>query len=140
MAERLYTLRGKSLTAAQVADLDNPTDDEKRAFAQQAGMSDQRLKEIEAMVEAVVPPLREFIEKSIRPLADRIGHMQRKITELEERPPAEWEIYDPSKTYKAGVFVTYAGSMFFARSESKGVKPGSGDACWKLCVKRGSAS
>lgn len=139
MAERLYTLRGKSLTAAQVADLDDVTDAEKKQFAEQAGMSDRDLQLIETLCSAAVPPLREFIVKAMAPLVDRIAALQKAVTEFEQRPPVEWEVYSESKEYKPGVFVTFAGGMWFSRSVSKGVRPGSGNDCWRLCVKRGDA-
>ena len=139
MAERKYILRGQALTAAQVADLENVTDAEKQAFAQQAGMSDARLKEIEAMVEAMVPPLREFIKKSVQPVVDHLVELRKKVAEIEDRPAIEWGVFDETKDYRAGVFVTSGGSMWFSRTASKGMRPGAGNDVWKLCVKRGDA-
>jgi hypothetical protein len=130
MAERRYLLRGVAMTAAEVASLEDVTDDEKKQFAKQAGLSDGALHQIEAMGQAMGPIVKKFVQDCIAPLAER-------IRDLETRPPVEWGIYDASKEYKAGVFVTSGGSMWFAKTASRGVKPGSGDASWQLCVKRG---
>ncbi|MBR1151927.1 hypothetical protein [Bradyrhizobium sp. JYMT SZCCT0428] len=133
MAERLYTIRGKSMTAAQVAEIDNPTEEEKRAFAKQAGLPDSALQQIEAMAEALGPLVKKYVTDSIAPLADR-------ICQLETRPPVEWEVFDETKEYRSGVFVTHNGGMWISRSTSKGVRPGSaGQDCWRLCVKSGGA-
>lgn len=127
---RKYVIRGETLTAEQVGALENVTADEKKQFARQAGLTDAALQQIEAMGQAMGPIVKKFVQDCIAPLAER-------ICQLETRPPVEWEIYDATKDYKAGVFVTSAGSMWFARAASRGIKPGTGDGIWKLCVKRG---
>src|SRR4051794_26502458 len=133
MAERVYILRGKSMTAAQVAELEDVTQEERSAFAKQAGMTDSALQQIEAMAEALGPLVKKYVKDCLVPLVER-------ICQLENRPPVEWEVFDETKEYRAGVFVTHNGGMWIARSISKGVRPGSaGQDSWRLCVKSGGA-
>ena len=63
MAERLYSIRGKSLTSAQVAELPDVTREEMHAFSKQAGMSDRDLQLIQAITGAFAPVIREFVVK-----------------------------------------------------------------------------
>jgi hypothetical protein len=136
--ERRYSIRGKSLTAAQVAELEDVTDAEQRAFALQAGLSDERLKEIQALMAAMAPPMRDFIEKTCRPLVDSIVALRSKIAELEERPTISYErTYTTDKLYKPGNLTTHAGSLWHANVATKCVAPGDGNSAWTLIVKRG---
>ena len=131
MAERLYTLRGKTFTASQVAELDDVTVEEKRQFALQAGLSDQRLKEIEALMAAMAPPIRDFVEKAMRPLVDR-------LQELEARPAITYEkTFTADRTYKPGNLVTHQGSLWHANIETRGIVPGEGNIAFSLVAKRG---
>ncbi|MBR1149343.1 hypothetical protein [Bradyrhizobium sp. JYMT SZCCT0428] len=130
---RKYIIDGKTLTAEQVAALESPSDDQKRQFAKQAGLSDSTLQQIEAMAEALGPLVKTYVKDCVSPLIGR-------ICQLESRPPVEWEVFDETKEYRSGVFVTHNGGMWISRSTSKGIRPGSaGQDCWRLCVKSGGA-
>ncbi|WP_338688343.1 hypothetical protein V5279_24505 [Bradyrhizobium sp. 26S5] len=71
-------------------------------------------------------------------VADRIAVLQQKIIELKERPPVPWEgPWDPQKQFTRHSFCSDRGAMWYAMADSKGVRPGSGEGVWRLCVKAG---
>jgi hypothetical protein len=135
---RKYLIDGVPMTAEQVGAIENPTDSQKKQFVQQSGMSDARLREIEAMVEAIVPPIRTYIVKAMTPLVDRIAALQQKVVDLQERPTISYEkTFSPDKLYSPGNLTTHQGSLWHANVETKGIAPGDGNVAWTLIVKRG---
>jgi hypothetical protein len=89
--------------------------------------------EIMALAKALVP----FLKKQI---ADATAPLLARIAELEARPQMAYEgVWDATKAYTAGSFVTHQGSLWFAEDTSLGVRPGAGSSAWKLAVKRGKA-
>jgi len=135
---RKYRIDGIEMTAEEVSAIANPTESQKRQFIQQSGLSDARLKEIEAMIGAVVPPIREYVVKAMTPIADRLATLQQKIKELEERPTISYEkTFSVDKVYKPGNLTTHQGSLWHANVETRGVTPGDGNVAWTLIVKRG---
>ncbi|MBR1154818.1 hypothetical protein JQ575_29940 [Bradyrhizobium sp. JYMT SZCCT0428] len=137
----MYVLRGKSFTASQVAELDDVTAEEKRQFALQAGLSDQRLKEIEALMAAMATPIRDFVEKSMRPGIDRLIKLEQIAADIQQRPTLKYlGIWSAEKSYEPGTFVTHSGSIWYTDVKSVGVRPGEGaNVIWKLAVKRGGS-
>jgi hypothetical protein len=130
VGERLYTIRGKSLTAAQVGDLDNPTDDERRQFAQQAGMSDKDVRLIEAICDAIVPIVLGCIGK-------RVEELEAKTAEIEKGGLRYVGTYQRALNYRRGDFLTHRGSLFATlRDTSPGEEPEKSDA-FQLAAKRG---
>jgi hypothetical protein len=126
------------MTSEEVAALENPTDSQKKQFAQQAGISDQRLREIEGMVGAVIAPIKDFVEKSMRPGIDRLIKLEQLVADIQQRPTISYErTYSADKLYKPGNLTTHAGSLWHANVATRGVAPGDGNAAWTLIVKRG---
>lgn len=71
-------------------------------------------------------------------VGDRIALLQHKMIELEERPPVPWAgPWDAQKQFRRHSFCSDRGAMWYAMVDSKGVRPGSGDGVWRLCVKSG---
>ncbi|GAB9214381.1 hypothetical protein BDS110ZK18_42890 [Bradyrhizobium diazoefficiens] len=107
-----------------------PTPEERRAI--EAKVSPQRRAEIEGFVKSLAPVIGDFVLAAITPLKER-------IKELESRPTLRYlGIWDASRTYPRGSFVTFSGSVWHAETENTGVRPGEGGNIWKLAVKRGS--
>ncbi|WP_453953688.1 hypothetical protein [Bradyrhizobium sp. USDA 377] len=135
---RKYLIDGALLTAEQVGEIKNPTESQKKQFIAQSGISDQKLREIEAMMDAIAPVVRAFVEKAVAPLVDRLCKLEQKTLELQERPLVPWAgTWDAEKEFKRNTFCSDRGAMWFAMTDSKGVRPGSGDGVWRLCVKAG---
>ncbi|MGY4170962.1 hypothetical protein [Bradyrhizobium sp. USDA 4529] len=135
---RKYLIDGALLTAEQVGEIRNPTESQRRQFIQQSGISDQKLHEIEAMMDAIAPVVRSFVEKAVAPLVDRLCRLEQKALELQEKPLVPWAgTWDSEKEFKRHTFCSDRGAMWFAVTDSKGVRPGSGDGVWRLCVKAG---
>lgn len=106
-----------------------PTLEERRAI--EAKVSPQRRAEIEGLVKSLAPVIGDFVLAAITPLRER-------TKELESRPTLRYlGIWDASRTYPPGSFVTHAGSVWHADVQSTGIRPGEG-GFWKLAVKRGS--
>jgi len=107
-----------------------PTPEERRAI--EAKVSPQRRAEIEGFVKSLAPVIGDFLLAAITPLKER-------IKELESRPTLRYlGVWDASRTYPPGSFITYAGSMWHTATENTGVRPGEG-GFWKLAVKRGGS-
>ncbi len=93
---------------------------------------------IKKLIESLGPVLKEYVEGQVRPLRDAHTAALNRIKELEDRPPIPYKgIWGSSEAYKAGELVTHDGSMWFARRESKGTRPGHDPDAWVLIVKRG---
>ena len=64
--------------------------------------------------------------------------LEDRVAALEARPPVPWQgVWDAEKQFTRNSFCSDRGAMWFAMADSKGVRPGSGDGVWKLCVKAG---
>ncbi|MFK4534216.1 hypothetical protein ABIA00_002399 [Bradyrhizobium ottawaense] len=106
-----------------------PTPEERRAI--EAKVSPQRRAEIEGLVKSLAPVIGDFVLAAITPLKER-------IKALESRPTLRYlGVWDSSRTYQPGSFVTHAGSVWNTDVEVVGVRPGEGGNIWKLAVKRG---
>jgi hypothetical protein len=93
-----------------------PTLEERRAI--EAKVSPQRRAEIEGLVKSLAPVIGDFVLAAITPLKDR-------IKELESRPTLRYlGIWDASRTYPPGSFVTHSGSIWHTDMENVGVRPG----------------
>ncbi|MGX1107844.1 MULTISPECIES: hypothetical protein [Bradyrhizobium] len=135
---RRYLIDGVSMTAEEVGAIKNPTESQKKQFIAQSGISDDKLREIKAMVDTLFPVIREYVKKNLTPLVDRVAELQQKMVELEERPLVPWAgTWDSAKEFKRNTFCSDRGAMWFAMADSKGVRPGSGDGVWRLVVKAG---
>ncbi|WP_338692017.1 hypothetical protein V5279_37910 [Bradyrhizobium sp. 26S5] len=135
---RKYLIDGALLTAEQVGEIKNPTESQKRQFIQQSGISDQKLQDIEAMMDAIAPVIRDYVVKAATPLVDRICELEQKVAELADRPLVPWQgVWDAEKEFKRNTFCSDKGAMWIAMCDSKGIRPGSGDGVWRLCVKAG---
>ncbi|QIG92154.1 hypothetical protein [Bradyrhizobium sp. 6(2017)] len=135
---RKYLIDGALLTAEQVAEIKNPTEAQKRQFIAQSGISDQRLQEIETTMDAIAPVIRDYVVKAVTPLVDRLCQVEQKMVELNERPLVPWAgTWESQKEFKRHTFCSDRGAMWFAMTDSKGVRPGSGDGVWRLVVKAG---
>ncbi|WP_247565816.1 hypothetical protein [Bradyrhizobium sp. 151] len=99
----------------------------------EAKVSPQRRAEIEGLVKSLAPVIGDFVLAAISPLKER-------ITSLERRPVLRYlGVWDASRTYPPGSFVTHAGSVWNCDVENAGVRPGEGGNIWKLAVKRGGS-
>lgn len=109
-----------------------PTLEERRAI--EAKVSPQRRAEIEGLVKSLAPVIGDFVLAAITPLKER-------IKELESRPTLRYlGIWDGSRTYPPGTFITHGGSIWHSDLDSTGVRPGEGgNRIWKLAVKRGGS-
>jgi chitodextrinase len=97
----------------------------------EARVSPQRRAEIEGLVKSLAPVIGDFVLAAITPLKER-------IKAIEARPTLCYlGIWDASRTYQPGSFVTHSGSVWHADVQSTGIRPGEG-GFWKLAVKRGS--
>ncbi|MCK1314977.1 hypothetical protein [Bradyrhizobium sp. 23] len=106
-----------------------PTLEERGAI--EAQVLPQRRAEIEGLVKSLAPVIGDFVLAAITPLKARIN-------ELESRPTLRYlGVWDASRTYPPGSFVTHAGSIWHTDQETAGVRPGDG-AIWRLAVKRGT--
>ncbi|MGX1110550.1 MULTISPECIES: hypothetical protein [Bradyrhizobium] len=135
---RKYLIDGVSMTAEEVGAIKNPTESQKQQFIKQSGISDQKLREIETLMEAIAPVIRDYVVKAVTPLVDRLCAVEQKTFELQEKPLVPWVgTWDSEKEFKRHTFCSDRGAMWFAVTDSKGVRPGSGDGVWRLCVKAG---
>ncbi|MCK1473168.1 hypothetical protein IVB25_31535 [Bradyrhizobium sp. 193] len=109
--------------------MNGPTPEERRAV--EARISPRRRAEIEGFVAALAPEIADFVVAAISPLKERIAA-------LESRPTMRYlGIWNASRTYQPGSFVTHSGSVWNCEVENTGVRPGDG-GIWRLAVKRGS--
>ena len=109
--------------------MNGPTPEERRAV--EARVSPQRRAEIEGLVKSLAPVIGDFVLKAVGPL-------QQRLKALESRPTLRYlGVWDASRRYPPGSFVTHAGSIWHTDQETTGVRPGDG-AIWRLAVKRGT--
>ncbi|MGX1323737.1 hypothetical protein AB7M17_007190 [Bradyrhizobium sp. USDA 377] len=135
---RKYLIDGALLTAEEVGKIKNPTESQKQQFIRQSGISDQKLREIETIMDAIAPVIREYVVKAVTPLVDRLIEVEKKTLELQDRPLVPWAgTWESEKEFKRHTFCSDRGAMWYAVADSKGVRPGSGEGVWRLCVKAG---
>lgn len=102
-----------------------------------AKLGERRCSEIRILCEAIVPATADYIEKTVKPIAERIVALENRVKELEDRPVMEYAgVWDQKKVYGSGKFVTDGGSLWHSRRANVGERPGNGDA-WTLAVKKG---
>jgi len=108
------------------------------AVVRQPGAIDPtQLAEIAAKVKNL-EALTQRASQAPRARSEDTAALEARIAELEQRRGFEYRgTWDPAAPYAPGDFVTSNGSMWAARIESHGVRPGDGVAGWQLCVKKG---
>ena len=75
---------------------------------------------------------RDFVNEKI---AAAVQPLERRIVDLEARTyQGTWQA---QTSYRAGALVTHDGSLWVARSDSAGVRPGS-THCWQLAARKGA--
>lgn len=80
---------------------------------------------------------RSELRELVKVIAQEIAGLQKRIAALEARGSMKYEgVWDPTKAYPVGSFVTDDGSMWHANDTNISVRPGSSD-CWQLAIKRG---
>ncbi|MGX1321811.1 hypothetical protein AB7M17_005264 [Bradyrhizobium sp. USDA 377] len=135
---RKYIIDGVPMTAEEVGAIKDPTESQKQQFIKQSGISDEKLWEIGAMMEAIAPAFRDYVVRAVTPLVDRLIEVEKKTLEIQERPLVPWAgTWTADKEFTRHSFCSDRGSMWYALIDSKGVRPGSGDGVWRLCVKAG---
>jgi hypothetical protein len=81
---------------------------------------------------------REIVELVKGYVARELATRDARIAELEARPSLhDAGVWTETETYVAGSVVSHQGSAWCAQIASTGVRPGSGDGCWRLLVKKG---
>jgi hypothetical protein len=87
-------------------------------------------------------------EKQLRVIAKGVGPVIRdytaplhaRIAALEARPAVVYRgIWRNDQQYAEASLVTDGGSLWIAKAESRGARPGSDATSWQLIVKRGEA-
>jgi hypothetical protein len=75
----------------------------------------------------------EILTEDILPL---IEAQQKRITELEQSTLRDGGIFSVGKAYGPGTVVTHSGSLWVAKCDTAGVRPGTGSN-WRMMLKRG---
>ncbi len=89
-----------------------------------------RLSDVEPLMAGMAPAIKKFVDAAVAPL-------QQRITELEERPTLKYlGVYEQTRQYAKGNFVTHDGSLWHCRADVTRARPGS-DSDWQLAAKRG---
>jgi hypothetical protein len=86
-------------------------------------------------------PLAMFLEllKAVREERHRNNALEARLETLEQRPAVVYRgVWRSGEQYAEASIVTDNGSLWIAREESRGVRPGS-NAAWQLIVKKGGA-
>jgi len=134
---RKYLIDGVPMTAEQVGAIENPTESQKKQFVQQSGLSDQRLKDIEMMVEAMAPAVREFIVKTVSPLVDRLLVVEAKAIEFENGGVRYEGVHQRAQSYRRGSVVTHKRAAWVALMNTNvGDIPDESPA-WQLMIPAG---
>ena len=70
----------------------------------------------------------------------RLQALEQRIADLEARPPGVQYrgVWATTAKYVKDEAVTWDGSLWVARIDSFGTRPGTAPACWQLAVKRGA--
>jgi len=109
----------------------------RRDVAANAGMSINDGRKLFRTIFAAISESNCISTFIVREANERIADLEKKVEELERRKMPEYKgVWKPDQEYGDNSLVTHDGSMFIARAQSKGVRPGDG-SLWTLCVKRG---
>ncbi len=93
--------------------------------------------EIESLMKALAPVIRQYVSDTVAPLLKRIGELEQRVSEAETRGLEFCGVYQRAAAYKRGAAVTAAGSLWIAiRDVEPGHEPGESRR-WVLAVKRG---
>jgi hypothetical protein len=84
------------------------------------------------------PELDAIVRGLSQPIKQALGDLERRIAALEQRPAGLKYVgtWDAETDYALNEGVTCGGSIWIARSPSRGLRPGEGPE-WTLAVKRG---
>jgi hypothetical protein len=96
-----------------------------------------RTGDIPNLMKAIAPAIGDFVQKAVQPLALRIVELERALAELQESQLKYGGVWDREKTYPPNSMITDGGSCWISKIETRGARPGDGNAFWKLAVKRG---
>jgi hypothetical protein len=95
-------------------------------------------EQIDALVKHLAPVIRDYVQRALNVQAKAFNE---RLATLEARPTLEYQgTWAAEQPYTKGNAVTFDGSVWIARSNVKGVKPGDGGAAWQLAVKRGASA
>jgi hypothetical protein len=134
---RHYIIDGKTLTAEEVAALENPTTEQKRQFAKQAGLSDRDLQSIEAMADALGPLMTRYVKDNVAPLVDRLLVVEAKAIEFENGGVRYEGVHQRAQSYRRGSVVTHKRAAWVAlKNTNVGDIPDESSA-WQLMVPAG---
>jgi hypothetical protein len=91
--------------------------------------------------ELLVRSLAPAILKLIRPLELELIELRSRLQEIEQRPSGVKYagIWRTDATYGEGSLCTLGGSLWIAKADSIGARPGTDADAWALIVKRGQA-
>ena len=94
------------------------------------------IEELQELGSALAEQTKAFVTKAVN---DATAPLLARIAELEARPKGlEYrDVWSDTEKYVPGDAVTFSGSMWVCKSESIGVRPGTGHSCWRLAVKYG---
>jgi len=99
-------------------------------------------KDIELLMQAIAPVIKEYTEGVVAPLRSRITELNQELAEVKSTKhtlaDAYKGVWQPTQfdRYERGSAVTFEGSLWIARAATR-AKPGTNDE-WQLAVKRGS--
>ena len=83
------------------------------------------------------PKARKVAREALLDLCGLVVALRRRVERLEDRPELKYRgVWRADEEYTVNSAVTHDGSVFIARAQSVGVRPGDGDL-WQLAVKRG---
>ncbi|MCK1467844.1 hypothetical protein [Bradyrhizobium sp. CW10] len=89
-----------------------------------------RTADLPGLMVAIGPTIAEFVVKATEPLKARIA-------ELESTQLKYCGVWDRFKTFPANAIVTDQGSAWISKTETRGIRPGDGNAFWQLAIKKG---
>lgn len=82
--------------------------------------------------------LNVLAEGIARFVAEYVAPLRAQVEVLEARPQLRYEgTHEIGKLYTPGAFVTFDGCLWCCIEETRN-RPGNGDRCWRLAVKRGA--
>jgi hypothetical protein len=116
------------------------TDDEKKQFAKQAGLSDGALQQIEAMGQALAPMVIKYVKDCVTPLVDRLLLVEAKAIEFENGGVRYEGVHQRAQSYRRGSVVTHKRAAWVAlKNTNVGDIPDESPA-WQLMVPAGRDS
>jgi hypothetical protein len=92
--------------------------------------------DLPGLMKAIAPAFREFLEKAVQPLAQRIVELESCVAELKETQLKYFGVWDREKNYPPNSMVTDQGAAWISKIEVRGARPGDGNVAWRLAVKR----